>query len=1228
MILQGSRLLGRRAQLVSPKNGRLLGPTFDGDGNVISDTDLENGAVTSYTYNARNELVQTTGPYPDPQHPISPTSSSESGTWLDDTITVTVPHVTEYATPVTPDGTGGGVGYRITYTTYTEDTATHYASGTGSSHAWSFSGLTEGQQYEFQVSLPDAGSGDITTNASFSYINGSDSSASIGTYDEALAARADYTTHDGTTATTWQGMVVFTAAGENASFELDSGDGHTLIPDVQLQKARPVTTYAYNLDGTLASETDPLGNTTAWTYDADGNEASMTLPDPATGENTSEVHGAVTDYAYDLVGNLTSTTYPSPTGVEDSYVTTTSTYDQANNLESTTDANGNVTTFAHNAVGDTLSLTDSDGNTTSWTYDRDGQQTSQSELVALGYYPDGTVQTAVATSYDFYDPAGNLTTTVDSDSRSITYTFDHLSEEKSEAWTDAAGGAAGGVAYSYDAAGYMTSASNGTGSSTTNVADYSYGYTTTGNVQTENINLAGLGTTAVTLAADYDYNNNRTTLAANIGGGTPEFDYSTETGTPTGRFTGFSGGTNDFKDTFSYNSLGDMTDIVQTDQPTGTYNDVTDKHVAMSYDADERVNGIDMYQSSGTSSLVAAAGYKYNGDSELTDLTYNSLADGTGTVLAGYHWDYNAAGAVSDMYSRNDSNATTPNTTFTGTGSNWGKATYSYGPTAQLLGASYSSDFANPPSTDAGKTYDPNGNRTSVAPVTGTATTTGADNRLLFDGTYTFRYDAEGNRVMQWVNNSGSPEAAPQSGDTDITVYTWNNANQLVGATHYANYSDYTAETPVPDWTVAYGNDPFGRMVSRSSSVTVDDVTTTTDENFIYDGQNVALILDDSGAVMERELGGPAVDQYFASEAGLANIKGLDANTVNWLLADNQGTIRDVVRLVSGTPTLENHLTYAAFGNLTGQTSTAAGDAPTFYTNGTYLDPLTGLNKMDARWASLVDAVFASKDPIGFNSGTTNLSGYVGNSPTNFTDPSGMNAEAEEGREDDLDELDPEGRLDPFERFALEMRRRRKQELMREGKSPYEEMEPTPENAAWRNMDPYSEGEGPGGELSAPAGPPGEDYTLPSNIQPPARFSGPNYTYNRPPDESYGPKPWVPGTPTGEISSGAASGTSDEIPVEDAVEDAASRPYSHRNDNTKIEAGRKFQSQQRENILNANRTRNGGKLMSDDPNDPWFGKELKGPGPRRYAGDTVPPNEAKVDHIIPHWAEWKTTWNQ
>jgi hypothetical protein len=79
-------------------------------------------------------------------------------------------------------------------------------------------------------------------------------------------------------------------------------------------------------------------------------------------------------------------------------------------------------------------------------------------------------------------------------------------------------------------------------------------------------------------------------------------------------------------------------------------------------------------------------------------------------------------------------------------------------------------------------------------------------------------------------------------------------------------------------------------------------------------------------------------------------------------------------------------------------------------------------------------------------------------------------------------------------------------------------------------------------------------------------------------------------------------------------------PYAHLTDGTKVEPGRHFQPQQKEKILDANSRRNGGKLMSDDPNDPWFGKELVAPpkgkqAPGEFAD--VPDNQAQIDHIIP-----------
>ena len=96
-------------------------------------------------------------------------------------------------------------------------------------------------------------------------------------------------------------------------------------------------------------------------------------------------------------------------------------------------------------------------------------------------------------------------------------------------------------------------------------------------------------------------------------------------------------------------------------------------------------------------------------------------------------------------------------------------------------------------------------------------------------------------------------------------------------------------------------------------------------------------------------------------------------------------------------------------------------------------------------------------------------------------------------------------------------------------------------------------------------------------------------------------------------------------PVEQKLADLAkgtpeTGPYSDIKDNTKIEPGRPFQDNQKAKILDANRAKNGGKLMPDNPADPWFGKELepppKGPfEPGKFP--EVPDNQAQVDHRIP-----------
>ena len=548
------------------------------------------------------------------------------------------------------------------------------------------------------------------------------------------------------------------------------------------------------------------------------------------------------------------------------------------------------------------------------------------------------------------------------------------------------------MAYTYNKAGETLTADN-TGPDSSAIASYTYTYTTTGNVQTEHVALAAMSN-GVTLAADYDYNNNMTTLAANINSGsvTPTFNSD---GT-----ISFSGGVDDFENTYFYDTLGDMTGIEQIANPnTGdgasSHNDVQAKNVAMSYDSDERLTGVDMYQSDGTSDLVSSAAYGYDADSDLTSLTYYANTAHTGTPLAGYHWDCNAAGVVSDEYSRNDSSDGSSAADTYGSGSDWGKTAYTYDPTAQLTAATYTSfSTAQTAPANYSADYDPNGNRTSNTGADGTGTSSTAEasstNRLLFDGTYYYLYDAEGNRIAQYVNtyvdsDTELPDKTLDCHATDITIYTWNNANELTGATHYNNYSDYEAGTctATNEYAITYGNDAFGQMVTRTAAIGTGTSAPSTTENFIYNGQNIALVLDQYGNVIERELTGTAADQVFASESVVSGF-------TNWYLTDNQGTVRDVEQFSDSSTTNVDHLVYGAFGQLTAQSASSASDQPTFYFNGTWQDPQTGLNKMGLRWYDAVDSVFASYDPIGFNGGQTNLSEFVGDSPTNFGDPSGM----------------------------------------------------------------------------------------------------------------------------------------------------------------------------------------------------------------------------------------------
>jgi RHS repeat-associated protein len=138
----------------------------------------------------------------------------------------------------------------------------------------------------------------------------------------------------------------------------------------------------------------------------------------------------------------------------------------------------------------------------------------------------------------------------------------------------------------------------------------------------------------------------------------------------------------------------------------------------------------------------------------------------------------------------------------------------------------------------------------------------------------------------------------------------------------------------------------------------------------------------------DRFLWGPAVDQLLADETNIPSLT--SPGTVDWTLGDNENTIRDIAQYnaTTGTTTVVDHIDYNAFGQQLGQTDATAGII--FGYTGSFTDAATG-NVLDTnRWYTPQTGTWMSRDPIGFAGGQANLSEYVGNSPTNATDPSGL----------------------------------------------------------------------------------------------------------------------------------------------------------------------------------------------------------------------------------------------
>ncbi len=391
--------------------------------------------------------------------------------------------------------------------------------------------------------------------------------------------------------------------------------------------------------------------------------------------------------------------------------------------------------------------------------------------------------------------------------------------------------------------------------------------------------------------------------------------------------------------TYGYDAAGNRTSL--TDSLGGVVSDTYDER-----------NELVQETQSGTGVASERADFVYDAAGNRTSLTrYSDLSGSSVVAVTGYTYD--DANRLTNIATLNASSGTISSYAYTldaasrltqevrtwDGGSSSDTITYGYTDNGQLTGVSHTNGaFSN-----ESYSYDANGNRT----MTGYSTDTG--NELAADGTYNYTYDAAGNMTSRTDIATGV--------ETD---YVWDDRNRLVEVDQVVS----GVNTVLALYTYDALNNPIKVVEDGSTRWTV------------YDGNRPVLDFDGSGTLTARYLQGPMVDEVLARDT--------PSGGVAWYLPDRLGTVRDII---DNSGTVLDHIAYDAYGQILSQSNASAGDR--FGYAGMQTDATTGLYFDQARWYDPQSGRFIGVDPTGFAAEDTDLYRYVGNRPTNATDPSG-----------------------------------------------------------------------------------------------------------------------------------------------------------------------------------------------------------------------------------------------
>jgi RHS repeat-associated protein len=760
--------------------------SYDGSGNLVDAIDV-GGGDTHFTYDSSHRMLTMCEPNAyagctstPPASPFPGITNHYDASGRIDTQTDQLGRQTsfDYSTPnVTKVTDPKG---NVVADTFTDGLLTSETKGYGTSSA------ATSRYYYDPNTLALITAVDPNGNTTRSYY---DSSGNLLSQVDSLgrATTASYDTLDNPLTTTDGKGVTTTFAYDShgnptsRSTPLLASDGHTVLATSTNQWS-----YDSGHPGDLVSMTDPVGS--VWTYQHDATFGWVTAEiAPATPENSSgnertfsyDNHTGwltssvapngnlsgntpsdfTTTYIRDAFGRLTATRDPLWVSASPSAHQTSSTYDADGNVISSTDGDGNQTTYVYNAADEPIEThrpdasgtvlyqhywsdsslkdqVDGAGATTSYAYDSLGRLTSVTT-------PPGVTNASGGTTTYTYDPGGRLTKKQDPggtcpSTACTTYTYDAGNELKTVTYSDGVTPNITNVVY--DADGQRTSMTEGTTNKQSTWAwDSLHRLTSTTDIANQTVSYA------------YNLRGQATSLTY------PGSHAVTRTYDAAGRWASVQDWLSNTT-TFGYDANSNLTAI---NYPTASVKD------AFGFDDADEVTGV-VTTSGSPATTLASFAYTRDGAGQL------SSTSTTGLSVPSESYGYTALQQLSSVNTSGYGHDAADNLTGLPSGGNQGFDTANE--VCWATGSAATGSCSSPPTGATTFSYDTRGNRVGSVPASGSSKSFGWDqaSRLTSYGSGTtsasYTYNGDGLRMSKTVGGVVEPFVWDSSDDLPLMI--------------------------------------------------------------------------------------------------------------------------------------------------------------------------------------------------------------------------------------------------------------------------------------------------------------------------------------------------------------------------------------------------------------------------------------------------------------------------